>query len=262
MGGQHSGRLRTRSRGALNVVPRLDIRTMRRQGVLRAGHVTTGALSWTAGEANIRYVGVSVDLREPEAGLLTVAFAPNGEARRQEIKIESRTLPYGGRRYYFVCPQRARRCEVLGLVDGQFASRQAHRLTYRSQSDDRLERVRSRRDRLWARLRPEGRQGPRGRNRERLLNAWCEAERTLDQMLAPLLDQMRRADEGAAKAFQSDSTELPPAVRAVGSAPTSRPHILRTRGAEPNNSMRLRFDSWKLLDFGQQGRQSTARGPA
>lgn len=217
MGGEDSGRRRTRNRGPLEAVRSLDIRTLRRFGLVRLFLSLTGTMEWSWRGEGLGRVGLRVDLREPEAGLLTVAFATNGEPRRQEINIVSRPMPYGGWRYYFVCPRRGRRCEVLALVDGEFASRQAHHLTYDSQSDDRLDRVRRRRDRLWARLKPEGRQGPRGAHRERLFNAWCETERTLDQSLAQCLELVRQADEAALAVSRTASTGLRPTARDAGS---------------------------------------------
>ena len=65
---------------------------------------------------------------------MVVQFNLNGDPRVQEIQLESRPMRYGGRRYFFLCPKHGRRCEVLSMVGGVFASRQAGRLTYQSQS--------------------------------------------------------------------------------------------------------------------------------
>ena len=70
------------------------------------------------------------------------------DPRVQEIQLESRPMRYGGRRYYFLCPKHGRRCEVLPMVGGVFASRQAGRLTYQSQSADQVDRMRDRAHRL------------------------------------------------------------------------------------------------------------------
>jgi hypothetical protein len=84
-------------------------------------------------------------------------------------------MRYGGRRYYFLCPKHGRRCEVLPMVGGVFASRQAGRLTYQSQSADQIDK---------------GKPRPRGRNRERLVEAWSEADSAFENMFATTI--MRR----------------------------------------------------------------------
>jgi len=163
-------------------VPRLDIRRLRRMGSLRPGGVTTGTLQWTRRDRQVAAIDLRIDLWDGEAGQAVLDFAFDGQPFGQAIDIVSRPMPYGGRRYYFVCPRREHRCEVLALVGGQFASRQAHGLTYQSQSDDLLERLRGRRDRLWGRLHPEGRQKARGQNGERLFEAFCHADHQYEQL--------------------------------------------------------------------------------
>jgi hypothetical protein len=89
-------------------------------------------------------------------------------------------MRYGGRRYYFLCPKHGRRFEVLPMVGGVFASRQAGRLTYQSQSADQIDRMRDRAHKLEKRLWPDkGKPRPRGRNRERMAEAWSEADSAL-----------------------------------------------------------------------------------
>lgn len=195
MGGTSSGRYRERNRGALNAAIRLDIRAMRRQGFIRPGAVTSGVQRWTwvGTDQETGSVSVTVNLADPDAGFAVVRFALNGDPRVQEIRIESRPMRYGGRRFYFVCPRTYRRCEVLPMLGGVFASRQAHRLTYQSQSADRLGRMR---DKAWAlekRLWPEkgkGKPRPRGRNRQRLLDAWERADAAFESMFA--IETVRR----------------------------------------------------------------------
>lgn len=76
-----------------------------------------------------------------------------------------------------------RRCEVMPSVGGVFASRQAQRLTYQSQSADQIDRMRDRAHRLQKRLWPDkGKPRPRGRNRERLIDAWERANTAFESM--------------------------------------------------------------------------------
>lgn len=192
MGGSGSGRYRTRNSGALNAARRLDIRHMRRRGLLRPGAAVDGTMAWTRGGQDMGRVGLRLDLTNGDSGLLTVAFKLNGEPRRQEVIIASRPMRFGGKRFYFQCPETFRRCEVLALMGGVFASRRAHRLTYQSQSDDRLGRMRDRADRLRAQLWPTDRGRPRGRRRQRLESAWCDASVAADDLLEGTLHRFQR----------------------------------------------------------------------
>ena len=134
---------------------------------------------------------VSVNLSDPVSGSVTVRFNLNSEPKVQTIDLVSVPMPYGGRRYYFVCPKHGRRCEVLPSVGGVFASRQALRLTYQSQSSDRVDRLRDRARKLEKRIWPDkGKPRPRGRNRERLVEAWIGADREFEDSFAATV--MRR----------------------------------------------------------------------
>ncbi len=134
MGGYNSGRYRVRNRGTVDAALRLDLRVMRWQGFLVPGATTSGVQRWTRAGEEAGSVRVKVDLTDPNAGVVVVRFNLNGDPREQEIRLASRAMRYGGRRYYFLCPKHGRRCEVLPMVGGVFASRQAGRLTYQSQS--------------------------------------------------------------------------------------------------------------------------------
>lgn len=185
MGGSSSGRYRERNRGTVDAAIRLDLRVMRRQGFLVPGAVTSGVQRWTRAGKETGSVGVTVNLANPDAGFVVVRFSLNGDPRVQEIPLASRAMRYGGQRYYFLCPKHGRRCEVMPLVGGVFASRQAQRLTYQSQSADQIDRMRDRAHRLEKRLWPDkGKPRPRGRNRERLLDAWERADTAFESMFA------------------------------------------------------------------------------
>ncbi len=71
------------------------------------------------------------------------------------------------------------------------ASRRAGRLTYQSRSADQIDRMRERAHKLEKRLWPDkGKPRPRGRNRERLVEAWSEADSAFENMFAATI--MRR----------------------------------------------------------------------
>jgi hypothetical protein len=187
MGGCSSGRYRTRNRGTVDATIRLDIRNLRRQGFLMPGAITSGVLRWTwvATGEETGTVSITVNLADPDHGYAVLRFSLNGDPRIQEVRLISNPMRYGGRRYYFECPRHFRRCEVMPLVGGVFASRQAQRLSYSSQSSSRLGRLRDRSWQLEKRLWPEdGKRRPRGRNRERLITAWEAAESEFENLFA------------------------------------------------------------------------------
>ena len=193
MGGSSSGRYRERNRGTVEAAIRLDLRQMRRQGFLVPGGVTSGVQRWhwAATGQESGSVSVTVNLSDPVSGFLTVRFNLNDEPKVQTIDIASAPMRFGGRRYYFICPRQGTRCEVLPIAGGVFASRQAHRLTYQSQSSDRVDRLRDRARKLEKRIWPDkGKARPRGRNRERLVEAWIQADTAFEDMFAATV--MRR----------------------------------------------------------------------
>jgi len=163
MGGVGSGRRRAVNRGAIEDVPLLDMREIRRLGLVKPGECMIDTVRWSQRGLTVAEACVRVDLSNPEVGsiTLTVAGLP-----AQVITLEARPCRYGGHRFYFQCPDQGRRCEVLCLVAGRFASRQAHSLSYAAQSMDELGRARRRRIKLRARLDGEDLlPRPRGRRR-------------------------------------------------------------------------------------------------
>jgi hypothetical protein len=187
MGGYSSGRYRTKTFGTVDAVIRIDMRVLRQRGLLRPGATSFGTLSWHRAVTNDDRgsVSVRVDLTDPSAGSLTVTCNVNGEPFSQTISIVGKPMRYGGHRYYFVCPVHGRRCEVLPFAHKRFASRQAQRLNYSSQSDDFVDRLRERARRLEKRLHPTNkRRRLRGDNYERLVRAWISAEVAFEDAFA------------------------------------------------------------------------------
>jgi hypothetical protein len=97
-----------------------------------------------------------------ESGRLRLKYTTTRwDAERREsdywIQLETTPQPFGGRRWWFVCPRTGRRAAKLYLPNGavRFASRQAYRLAYRSQRETTYDRALRRafklRDRLGGR---------------------------------------------------------------------------------------------------------------
>lgn len=173
MGGYLSGRHRTRNRGTVEDACRIDLRFLRAQGAFREGSVSAGSLRWLRRGEETGSVGYTADLTSSDSRQLVVSFTYRGEAKRIAIALEAVPMRFGGHRLYARCPLSGRRCEVLPIVGGVIACRQVHRLTYASQSLDRLGRLRERAERCENQLRKRLR---RGASRQRLRDAWVNAD--------------------------------------------------------------------------------------
>jgi hypothetical protein len=171
MGGCTSGRYRTRNRGTVDAACRIDLRFLRKQGALREGHTVSGTLHWTRRGEPSGSMGYTV-VMDPEDRRLILSYSTGGEARTVTVQLVAVPMRFGGFRYYALCPRTLRRCQVLPVVGGVVACRQAHRLAYASQSMDRLDRLRERVDRYEKRLHEKPR---RGRNRVMLTGKWITA---------------------------------------------------------------------------------------
>ena len=186
MGGSASGRYRTRNRGTVDAACRIDLRFLRKQGALREGHTASGTLHWSRRGEPTGSMGYTV-VMDPEARRLILSYSTGGEARTVTVQLVAVPMRFGGFRYYALCPRTLRRCQVLPVVGGVIACRQAHRLTYASQSMDRLDRTRERMERYEKRLHEKPR---RGRNRVMLTGKWITASEDFESLFAS--EAMRR----------------------------------------------------------------------
>lgn len=176
MGGSSSGRYRTRNRGSVESACRVDLRFLRKKGALREGHTATGTLSWTRNDTPTGSMA-SKTIMDPADRRLILSYSTDGEPRIVTVQLEAVPMRFGGFRYYALCPRTLRRCEVLPVVGGVVACRQAHRLTYASQSMDLVDRARRRMDRCENQLHEKPR---RGQSRERLTDALITATRRFE----------------------------------------------------------------------------------
>lgn len=161
MGGINSGRQRSVHRGAVEQFPIIDLRVLRRAGLLKPGECTYDTLRWRNQDREALEVRIFVDLSDEEDASIRIA----GDVPAQRAAIECAPCPFGGYRCYFLCPLTGMRCEQLFLVDGIFASRKAHKLTYASQSENDLSRARRKVRKLHRQIESDTRYDrPRGRN--------------------------------------------------------------------------------------------------
>ena len=150
MGGWNSGR----SGGAPTVERCLTVdlpMMMRRGGIIDVGY-GSGTLTWSRNGHQTGSVGYSYSMWEDDFGWIELRFTwtpycGDPQPITQRISLTCTRPNYGGRRWWMLCPRTKRRVLKLHLPPGrgQFLSREAWGLGYRSQriasSDRTLERL-------------------------------------------------------------------------------------------------------------------------
>lgn len=195
MGGMGSGARRVANVGNVEDVLALDIRALRRLGLVRAGECIIDMVRWSIGGLSASCVRLRVDLSDIErGGTMTIAGEMPDVTIKQAIAIEGVPSSLRGLRCYFLCPVTGQRCEVLYYSGGKFASRNAQRLSYAVQNMTDLSRARAKAAKLRARLSGSGSvPRSRGRNRiavvERLNEAEFEARTLYRDRLCGLADR-------------------------------------------------------------------------
>ena len=152
MGGVGSGTwYRWDKRSTIEETKRVDIRYMRRSGLLKPGY--RGSLSWSRGgkpTGNINFICLQDYLQLH----FRYRFGNEGDWQSVEQKITFDRTPchYGGERLWFLCPQCARRVVVLCSDGPLFLCRQCYQLPYRSQNEGKLDRLITRKHELGERI--------------------------------------------------------------------------------------------------------------
>jgi len=167
MGGIGSGARRSTHIGNVEETLALDIRVLRRLGVVRPGECTCDTVQWSIGGLSMSSARLRIDLSDIErGGVMAITGEMLGGDIKQHVAIEMVPSPFGGHRCYLICPVTARRCEVIYYAGGRFGSREAQRLSYAVQGMNDISRARRKTAKLRSRLTGSGDQPrPRGRNR-------------------------------------------------------------------------------------------------
>lgn len=178
MGGIGSGARRSTHIGNVEDMLALDIRALRRLGVVRPGECTINTLHWSIGGLTTASARLRIDLSDIECGgVMTIIGDMTDGATKQDVAIEMVPSPFGGHRCYYICPITARRCEVIYYAGGRFGSREAQRLSYAVQGMNETSRARRKTVKLRSRLCGSGGQPrPRGRNRMDMVSRLRQAE--------------------------------------------------------------------------------------
>ncbi|EQA97470.1 hypothetical protein [Sphingobium baderi] len=205
MGGIGSGARRSTHIGNVEEVLALDIRVLRRLGVVHPGECTCDTVHWSIGGLSASSARLRVDLSDIErGGVMAISGEMSDGAIKQHIAIEMVPSPFGGHRCYFICPTSGQRCEVIYYTGGRFGSRKAQRLSYAVQGMNEISRARRKTAKLRSRLSGSGDQPrPRGRNRIDTVRRLREAEFEAKTLY---LDRLRNlADRSGAQRIPGDA---------------------------------------------------------
>lgn len=197
MGGIGSGRYcRWSKTTTIEETKRIDIRFMRRKGMLYAGGY--GSLSWNVGGQPAGDIRYSCHADRIVFNYRYRIGGEDWEPVEQVVWFDRTPCHIGGQRLWFICPGCQRRCEVMCLPAKWIACRKCHRVPYRSQCEDYVDRMQSRQQKLEAMLWGDKRRWWRKAKRTRLLAEWerasDESEEAFVRAAAAVLgdEEMRR----------------------------------------------------------------------
>jgi hypothetical protein len=206
MGGFGSGRsggLATTDSGLT-----LTLSKLLRDKLFRPGSACYSSLIWTNTSTGERVgsIGYEAHLGQ-ESGRVRLHYTNtrwDGEKRESDywIQLETTPQPFGGRRWWFVCPRTGRWAAKLYLPNGAFtfAARQAYRLAYRCQREQPYDRALRRFFKLRGKLGADGGIGDfvpkpkwmRVRTYDRKLEELFAAEEVVDAHLLGLVQKLKR----------------------------------------------------------------------
>jgi hypothetical protein len=157
MGGRRSGR--SAGRATTDDGLSLSLPKLLRDRLFRPGSAS-GSVVWTNTTTGERAgsIGYEAHLGQ-DSGRVRLKYTStrwDGDRRESDywIQLVTTAQPFGGRRWWWICPRTGRRAVKLYLPNGAFtfASRQAYRLAYRSQRETPHDRALRRAFKLRRRL--------------------------------------------------------------------------------------------------------------
>jgi hypothetical protein len=150
MGGFGSGRRFGRPTVEESLV--IDLAWMLREGLAKPGANVAGHLTWSSWHRPIMQLEYKALMATQGSERLEISGRE--VQAHQVVKLSYTTPNFGGKRWWMLCPYRGSLANKLYLPPGgdQFASRQVHRLSYRSERATALDRALERMIALQARL--------------------------------------------------------------------------------------------------------------
>ena len=149
--GRHGGTVTVE--GTASYVPTTSMLTRTGRGITGVAHFDEGSF----------WVAIRVDISDPSDAFIELTHQTRDD-REESRTVSDRvrliwTMPtYGGQRWWFQCPRTGRRTTKLYLPNGgwHFWSRQAYRLEYACQREDKFSRLQRRAATLNRQLGGEG----------------------------------------------------------------------------------------------------------
>ena len=182
MGGYGSGP--SGGRPTVETSLRIDLPQLRRAGFFKPGCRVAGIWRWTRHGEPAGSVDIAVTLEPEGRSEMMISFRRGDEPIAQEVCLVAVPMPFGGWRWFALCPVTGRRCTTLVLPIGgrRFASIPAWRLPYASQREDIFGRAHRRIAKATARLDRMSKYARRP-TRQKQWDRITEAEAVLDQGL-------------------------------------------------------------------------------
>lgn len=147
MGGIGSGNhYRWNTKPILDDCRSIDINAMVRLGAIREGYSGTGHWRWVSADTGeeTSKIGYECNTIDKSNSYLRLIYKMTSTQEKIDYKIPLvRTYPpYGGVRFWFICPKTGKRVGKLYIVSGSnyFLSRHVYRIHYASQTHDKITR--------------------------------------------------------------------------------------------------------------------------
>jgi hypothetical protein len=197
MGGFGSGR--RSSRPCTDECLRINLSNLKQLGMLQRHCMTRHEQVWSQyGQTTARLTLVTdVHCLEPSPRLTITGYA-FGKAINCVVYLEEYALPYGGERWYAVCPRTGRKCTALVLPPGQlqFASVKGWNVAYGSQRECPIHRGHRAIEKAQARRKALSKY-TRKPTRERLLDKLIERQVFVDEQIDKIAQMVYRYDAAA-----------------------------------------------------------------
>ena len=161
LGGYGSGRAGGQPTSGRTASLTLSTTQFRRAGVFKYGMRSTASFSFGAYEGTFP-IAIVIDTTDRHSPYLELAHESRSSRvsglQRYEVGLQTSPQPFGGARWWFVCPRTRRRAVRLFLPLGghQFWSRQAYRLGYSSQRQDPMGCAQLQAEKIYRQLGGEG----------------------------------------------------------------------------------------------------------
>ena len=197
MGGFGSGR--RSNRWTTDDCLRINLSTLKQLGMLQRHCMDRRERVWSRYDHTLGDLTLVTDVHCLEASpCLRITGRAFGKVINCVVYLEEQPLPYGGERWYALCPHTGRRCTALVLPPGQthFASVKGWNVAYGSQRECPIHRGHRAIDKAQKRLKGLSKY-TRKPTRERILDRLIERQVFVDEQIDKLAQMVFRCDAAA-----------------------------------------------------------------